>query len=66
MTSENPSSKGGSLFSEASIPLESAFLLFQGVLIVVIGLSIYGIEFSGGLAEALLRLTCPVKLGCCS
>ena len=45
---ENTGSKGGSLLSEASIPLESAFLLFQGVLIVVIGLSIYGMEFSGG------------------
>lgn len=47
MTPEK-STKGGSLFSEASIPLESAFIVFQGVLIVVIGLSIYGIEFSGG------------------
>jgi hypothetical protein len=42
------STKSGSLFSEASIPLETAFMLFQGVLIVVIGLSIYGIVLSGG------------------
>jgi hypothetical protein len=47
MTPEK-STKGGGLFSEASIPLESAFIVFQGVLIVFIGLSIYGIEFSGG------------------
>src|SRR5659263_549847 len=48
MTSENPPSKDESLFREASIPLASAFQLFQGVLIVIIGIAVYGTVFSGG------------------
>lgn len=48
MTSENPPSKDGSLFREAHLPLASAFLLFQGVLILIIGIAVYSIVFSGG------------------
>jgi len=48
MTSENPPSKDGRLSSEAFLPLASAFTIFLGVLIVVLGLSFYGMIFSGG------------------
>ena len=48
MTSENPPSKGGRLSREISLPLASAFSIFQGVIIVTLGLSIYGVIFSGG------------------
>jgi len=48
MTSKKPPSKDGRLSSEASLPLASAFTIFQGVLIVVLGLLIYGKIFSGG------------------
>jgi hypothetical protein len=48
MTSENPPSKDGRLSSEVSLPLASAFTIFMGVILVVLGLSIYGVGFSGG------------------
>jgi hypothetical protein len=48
MTSENPHSKDGfSLFREASLPLASAFSIFQGVLLILLGLLVYGVEFGG-------------------
>ena len=46
MTSENPRSKGGfSLFREASLSLADAFSLFQGVIITLIGILLYGVGF---------------------
>lgn len=48
MTSENPSSQDGlSLFREASLPLTDAFGLFQGALLILLGLLVYGVEFGG-------------------
>jgi hypothetical protein len=35
------------LFREASLPLASAFSIFQGVLLILLGLLVYGVEFGG-------------------
>src|SRR5665647_202807 len=46
MTSENPHSKDGSiLFREASLSVASAFSLFQGILLILLGFLVYGVEF---------------------
>jgi hypothetical protein len=46
MTSESPHSKDGfSLFREASLSLADAFSLFQGVIITLLGLLLYGVFF---------------------
>ena len=46
MTSENPHSKSGfSLFREASLSLADAFSLFQGVIIILVGILLYGVGF---------------------
>src|SRR5674476_129141 len=46
MTSENPHSKDGSiLFREASLSVSSAFSLFQGILLILLGFLVYGVEF---------------------
>ena len=48
MTSETPHSQDGfSVFREASLPLTEAFGLFQGALLILLGLLVYGVEFSG-------------------
>jgi hypothetical protein len=48
MTSENPPSQDGfSVFREASLPLADAFSLFQGALLILLGLLVYGVEFGG-------------------
>src|SRR5665647_92716 len=45
MTSENPHSKDGSiLFREASLSVASAFSLFQGILLILLGFLVYGVE----------------------
>ena len=48
MTSENPPVKGGRLSREAPLSLQSALGLFQGVLIITLGIAFYGMIFSGG------------------
>jgi hypothetical protein len=46
MTSENPHSKDGFiLFREASLSVSSAFSIFQGVLLILLGFLVYGVEF---------------------
>lgn len=46
MTSENPHSKDGSiLFREAPLSVASAFSLFQGILLILLGFLVYGVEF---------------------
>jgi len=64
MTSESPHSKDGfSLFREASLPLADAFSLFQGVIITLVGILLYGVGFGiltfnrGGQFGLLLVLT---------
>ncbi|HYC20944.1 MAG TPA: hypothetical protein VEF35_10165 [Candidatus Bathyarchaeia archaeon] len=48
MTSETPPSQDGfSVFREASLPLADAFGLFQGALLILLGLLVYGVEFGG-------------------
>ncbi len=48
VTSENPPSKNGRLSSEGALPLPIALSIFQGVLLIVLGISFYGMVFSGG------------------
>ncbi|MGZ4918430.1 MAG: hypothetical protein ACXV5E_08520 [Halobacteriota archaeon] len=58
MTSENPPSIDRlSLFREASLPVGSAFSIFQGVLLVLLGFLLYGV-FLGG-----IPLNAPGQLG---
>ncbi|MGZ8893001.1 MAG: hypothetical protein ACXW1R_08765 [Halobacteriota archaeon] len=64
MTAENPHSKDGFiLFREASLSVASAFSIFQGVLLILLGLLVYGVEFgvfpfnSSGQLGLLLVLT---------
>jgi hypothetical protein len=46
MTPENFHSRDGfGLFREASLPLASAFSIFQGSLLVLLGILVYGVEF---------------------
>jgi hypothetical protein len=46
MTPENFQSRDGfGLFREASLPLASAFSIFQGSLLVLLGILVYGVEF---------------------